>query len=186
MVYARDIDRLEQIDLATGEVTEIAIDLLPGSFGFTKLSSDWIVFPTRDRVMMLDARTGMVVSETWFPGFGPSPADAERRPGWVGGDGDTYILGVQALTVPPSVPTSQPTAWILSPNFPEGLVVTAPDTARNYWLSPDGKTLYAYTSERPNGPGTIWRTPLGETPDWQVVVEDVTPLPVPMMFWPGE
>ncbi len=178
-VYVRDVDRLLRFDLETGVGTEIATDLLPDRFGFTKPGSDWIVLPTRDRVMLLDATTGTVASQVWPPGFGPGPADIERYSGWVDGDGNTYIV----LFEPQQ---ANGTITLLSTAFPDGLQIAGPADAElgQVWLSPDGETLYAYTSERLSGPGTIWQTPLGEEPDWQPVVEDVTPLPNPMMFFP--
>jgi hypothetical protein len=189
MVYARDIDRLEQIDLATGEVTEVATGLVPGPIGFTTPGGNMIVTRTQDGHILIDARTGEVVSRMKAPANLARFADDPMWPGWfdVANQGEVVIFAIATSQMPPSVsPDATPAVWLLSPDYPDGLEMDAPDDASNYWLSPDGETLYAYTSERSNGPGTIWSTPLGEESDWQVVVEEVTPLPVPMMFWPGE
>ncbi len=55
--------------------------------------------------------------------------------------------------------------------------------------STDGETLYAFAREGSSGPGTVWATPLGEEPDWQPVVEDVSPIPAfggDVMIFPTE
>jgi hypothetical protein len=181
-VYARDIDRLLRIDLESGKVTEVASGLLPAAFGFTTPGGNWIVAQTRDGFIMVDARTGEIVSR-----MQPDPTRASfvlpegRHPAWADADGATWIV---ALASAPGPPDATPAVWILSPSYPDGLEVPGPENTGNFLLSPDGETLYAYTSERLSGPGTVWETPLGASPDWQPGAEGVTPLPTPMMFFP--
>jgi hypothetical protein len=179
-LYVRQVDTLLMVEmLPDGFVREVASGLVPGRFNFTTPRGNMIVTQTRVGHIMVDARTGEVVSRIKAPANIAQVADGPMWPGWfdVADEGEVVIFAIATAPMPPTAPPdAPPAAWLLSPDFPDGLEVTAPEDAGRFWLSPDGRTLYAFAREGSSGPGTVWATPLGEEPDWQVVVEDVTPI----------
>ena len=175
--YVRESDHLLRMDLQTGEMTEVATGLVPGRFDFTQPGGNWIAFQTRDGLVLLDARTGEIVSRVEPPANRTSvTVPFEQAPGFVDADGDTVIVAEERPGIGPVAERS--TAWIVSPDHPDGLEIEGPnpDLPANFILSPDGETLYATSREQQSGPYGLWATPLGEEPDWQLVEEDFTNL----------
>jgi hypothetical protein len=118
LVYVRQVDSLLQVDIATGEIREVTTGLLPGRFDFTQPGSDWITFTMQDGQALIDARSGEVVSQMQGPG-GAGQLDAFLTDE----EGDTFIFAAVAGPPSPGVEPSPPTAWLLSPEFPDGLRV---------------------------------------------------------------
>lgn len=170
LAYVPQVDALLQVDLATGEVREVTTDLVPGSFDFTRPGSGWITFLTQDGQTLIDARTGEVAAQMESPGETLSITDwGGLRPAWIDGEGDTFISATERSPSPM-------TYWLLSPEFPDGLELTAPEGTGNYevWLSRDGSTFYALGRDGlSSGPGNLWMTPISGDPDWQLLAEDV-------------
>jgi hypothetical protein len=186
MVYARQIDTILQVDLASGETREIATGWAPREFNFTKPDSGWITFLTRDGQMLVDARTGEIVSQMQAPANRAEyTEEAERWPGWTDGYGDTVIFALEYTYIDREYDGTPGAVWLLSPEFPNGLEITAPDDSQagTYWLSQDGSTLYTYMGDTFAGlagdslgsPGDLWATPLSTEPDWRLVAEDIIP-----------
>lgn len=179
LLYVRQGSTLLMLDLESGEQSEVATGMAPMAswFGvhpwhrFTTPGSDWITFLTQDGQTLIDSRTGEIVSQI----KSPYRATVGGR-NWVDDDGDTVIFASEPTRFSPDAGT----AWLLSPAFPDGLELTAPDEDGEFmfWLSPDGATVYAMavTSREPAtgwGTGAIWSTSLSADPDWQLIGEDV-------------
>ena len=138
--------------------------------------SNWILFQTQAGVTLVDATSGEIASQMKLPGArGGFPAAEETPPWCTDAGGDTVIIrmerqGRSSSGVPGAV-------WLLSPEVPNGLEITGPSDDHpivDAFLSPDGTTLYASTSESISGPDDRWATPLGEEPVWELIAEDVS------------
>ncbi|MBA2758557.1 MAG: hypothetical protein H0U38_02585 [Chloroflexia bacterium] len=176
MVYVRQIDTILQVDLASGETREIATGWAPREFNFTKPDSGWITFLTRDGQMLVDARTGEIVSQMQAPtNRAEYTGEAERWPGWTDKYGDTVIFALEYTYIDRESDGTPGAVWLLSPEFPNGLEITAPDDSQagTYWLSQDGSTLYALMNDRYSGSGSPWAISLSAESGWQVIAEDV-------------
>jgi len=178
LLYVRQVNRLLMIEMLPGGVVrEVATGIVPVTVGFTTPHGNMIVAQTQDGHILVDARTGEIVSRLKAPANIAEFVDDTNGPplGYIADEGETIIF---AVAIPPSAPPdTPPTAWLLSPDFPDGLEVTAPENTIAFWLSPDGETLYAFARVGSSDPGTVWATTTGEDPDWQPVVEHVSPVP---------
>jgi hypothetical protein len=177
-------DAVLRLDLGTGELRDIASGVLPGRLGLNVPGGNWLTFQTRDAHLLVDARTGEIVSRVDVPGNRASDTFAphERAPGYVDADGDTVVVAEERPGNGP-LPVES-TIWIASPLYPSGLEISGPEPelSTGFVLAPDGRALYAWTSERLSGPSDLWVTSLGTEPAWMLVAEDVairTFLPLP-------
>ncbi|HYH13376.1 MAG TPA: hypothetical protein VD789_13545, partial [Thermomicrobiales bacterium] len=174
-LYVRQGNTLVRLDLASGETTEIVSGIVPGAFGFTKPGSRWIAFQTQEGYMLVDAGTGEVVSRINPPANRAQGADAIGVDlSLASAEGDTVIVALDPFVS--TSPNDEPggMVWLLSPEYPDGLEIAGPtmDAAiGGFWLSRDGVTLYAWTSETMSGPRSLWATPIGEESSWARIAE---------------
>lgn len=175
VVYLRQGNTLLRLVLESGETSAVTSGIVPGAFGFTKPVSPWIVFQTQEGYVLVDARSGEVVSRIQPPANRAQGNDAIGiDPSLTSAGGDTVIVALDPFMS--SSPNDAPggAVWLLSPAYPDGLEIAGPtETAAigGCWLSPDRTTLYYWTSESMSGPRSLWATSLGDEPSWSRIAE---------------